>query len=73
MSSENPRHELSVDQLIAICKDLSYTIDIVRVVRTTMSPVKACKALTHRRHYLRDIRILLEASDGKPSSTILGS
>ena len=73
MSLENPRHELSVDQLIAICEDLIYTIDIVRVVHATMSPAKARKALTHRHHYLRDIRILLEAPDGKPSSTILDS
>lgn len=63
MSSESPRHVLSVDQLIAICEDLSYTIDVVRVVVKSMPPEKVAEALTYRRHYLRDIRILL---DGGP-------
>lgn len=54
---------LSIDQLIAVCDDLSYTIDIVRVVHATMEPSKAHRALGHRYHYLRDIRILLEGTD----------
>lgn len=54
---------MSIDQLIAVCDDLKYTIDIIRVVHATMSPAKAREALTHRHHYLRDIRILLENSD----------
>lgn len=53
---------LSIDQLIAVCEDLIYTIDIVRVVNTSMEPAKAAKALEFRRSYLRDIRILLEGT-----------
>lgn len=51
---------LSIDQLIAICEDLIHTIDIVRVVSTSMEPEKAVRALSFRRAYLRDIRLLLE-------------
>ncbi len=52
---------MTVDQLIAVCEDLKYTLDVIRVVHVTMPRNKVHKALKYRYAYLRDIRKLLES------------
>jgi len=50
--------KLSIEQLEAVCEDIKYTLDVIRVVKKTMGP-RAPKALEFRRAYLRDIHKLL--------------
>jgi hypothetical protein len=51
---------LSIEQLIAICKDLSSAIDVVQVVFKHLPPDEVGDALAYRKNYLRDIKLLLE-------------
>lgn len=51
----------NVEQLIAICEDLRYTIEVCHITMKQLGARRAKTALAHRHAYLRDIRKLLEA------------
>ena len=51
---------LTVEQLIAVCKDLQSTLDICRSTIEQLGMRRARTALMYRYAYLRDIRKLLE-------------